>query len=403
MFRSFATRFTQSVVRNIKAEGKATSKALIRGLSSAKQSASHNSYTLPLVFGSVAACSVGFAAYQYKNNVLNVNAEGLTAPNMKKGSRMVGFIDRYYISDIVDSCMPGLVTITTGKRVWLGTLTGCGSGFIISESGLVVTNCHVALGQDALIVKLSDGSSVEAKIFAYDEATDICLLQLPPRENGKPYQAMKLGSSDKLRVGEWVIAMGAPLALEQSVAVGVISTLNRSTSTIGLSSYKTPLIQTDASINPGNSGGPLINLDGEVIGINTLKIQQDGVSGLGFAVPIDVAKQVIKELTEFGKVRRIELGIRCFALTPQICNNERKLNSDFPNIDSGLFITRVMPGSPASQAKIKEGDILVAVNDKPIHSTDDFVNYIVKGEQSHVKVSIIRDNKAFQVEFFSDE
>lgn len=377
-------------------------------MSTAKSASSKSKPIASFVAGSAFLAGCGYGLYKYSHNQILAlaNDNPLSVPSnvAQKATRSIGFIDRYYISDIVDSCMPGLVSISTDKHIWIGTLNGKGSGFIISGEGLVVTNCHVALNTDAINVTLSDGRILPAKVYAYDEATDLCILKLPsPGPDDQPYPYLKLGDSSKLRVGEWVIAMGSPLFLDNSVTVGVVSTLNRSSNLLGLSNLKTGLIQTDASINPGNSGGPLINLDGEVIGINTLKIQEDGVSGIGFAIPIDTAKEVIEQLLTQGHVSRINLGIRCFALTPTIISQERELNPSFPDVQNGLFVTKVIPGSPAYMARLKPGDVLLAVDDHPLKTNEDFINFIVKGKIKKFTLTYMRDGETRTQQFVCEE
>jgi Do/DeqQ family serine protease len=239
---------------------------------------------------------------------------------------------------------------------------GTGSGFIISADGRILTNSHVVNGADRVRVILKDGRSFQGKVLGTDELTDIAVIKI----EAEKLPTVKLGNSDQLQPGEWAIAIGNPLGLDNTVTTGIISATGRSSNQIGAPDKRVEYIQTDAAINPGNSGGPLLNARGEVIGMNTAIIQ--GAQGLGFAIPIKTVQRISNQLIATGKVQHPYLGIQMVGLTPQLKEN---INSD-PNSnltiddDKGVLIVRVMPNSPAAQAGIRAGDIIQSLNGQSV-------------------------------------
>jgi Do/DeqQ family serine protease len=242
----------------------------------------------------------------------------------------------------------------TRQRVQQGT----GSGFILSGDGQILTNAHVVDGADTVSVTLKDGRSFEGKVLGKDELTDVAVVKI--QANNLPTVA--LGNAEQLQPGDWAIAIGNPLGLDNSVTTGIISATGRSGNQIGAADKRVDFIQTDAAINPGNSGGPLLNARGEVIAMNTAIIQ--GAQGLGFAIPINTAQRIANQLIATGKVQHPYLGIQMIGLTPQLKEN---LNSD-PNSgikvteDKGVLVVRVMPNSPAARAGIRSGDVIQRLN-----------------------------------------
>jgi len=235
---------------------------------------------------------------------------------------------------------------------------GQGSGVIFSEEGYILTNEHVIQKAEEIKVVLHDGRELEGKLVGSDPSFDLAVVKI----EAKNLPVARLGDSDKLRPGEFSLAIGNPFGLQNTLTFGVISAMGRN---IGTAPGKVleNLIQTDAPINPGNSGGPLINLEGEVIGINTAIIPYG--QGIGFAVPINTAKEIVDELITHGRVIRPWLGIYYLCITPQI---EERFNLA---VDSGCYIAQVVPGSPADTAGIKEGDVIVKVNDQDMKAGED--------------------------------
>jgi len=229
-----------------------------------------------------------------------------------------------------------------------------GSGFIIDREGFIVTNNHVIEGADEITVRLANEKEFDAKIVGRDPNTDLALIQIKGASDLTP---LVLGDSDKLTVGSWVVAMGSPFGLEQTVTAGIVSAKGR---VIGSGPYD-DFIQTDASINPGNSGGPLLNMNGEVIGINTAIVAQG--QGIGFAIPVNLAQGIIQQLKEKGSVTRGWLGVGIQDLTPEI--------AEYYGIDQkkGVLVAQVFEGDPADKAGIKAKDIIVEVDGKSVDSS----------------------------------
>lgn len=260
-----------------------------------------------------------------------------------------------------------------------------GSGFIISTDGYIFTNNHVVEKADKILVKISDGKEYEAKVIGTDANTDIALIKIKP-DNSLP--VAEIGDSEKVRVGEWVIAIGNPFGLDATVTAGIVSAKGR---VIGAGPYDN-FIQTDASINPGNSGGPLFNMEGKVVGINTAIVAHG--QGIGFAIPINMAKGILADLKTKGKVTRGWLGISVQDITDDIAKNLNHKNK------GGALVSDVFKGDPADQAGIKIGDIIIEINGKPIKDTHALLLTIASlqvGQKMNLKA--IRDGReiAFQV------
>ncbi|CAH2030541.1 DegQ family serine endoprotease [Trichlorobacter ammonificans] len=255
-----------------------------------------------------------------------------------------------------------------------------GTGFIISQDGFVLTNNHVVNGADEVLVKLSDGRELKAEIKGQDEKLDIALLKLA--DGKSTFAAAELGDSDALEVGEWVMAIGNPFGLSQTVTAGIVSAKGR---VIGSGPYD-DFIQTDASINPGNSGGPLFNAQGKVVGINTAIIANG--QGIGFAIPINVAKSVVSQLKSTGKVVRGYMGINFQGLDQSLVKS-LKLPSD-----KGALITNVEKDSPAEKAGLKSGDVIVSFDGKPVVADTDLPKLVAATPiNKQVKVGVYRDGK----------
>ncbi|MEG4322862.1 MULTISPECIES: HhoA/HhoB/HtrA family serine endopeptidase [unclassified Microcoleus] len=243
-----------------------------------------------------------------------------------------------------------------------GIERGTGSGFVIGADGVILTNAHVVDGADTVNVTLKDTRSFQGRVLGADKVTDVAVVKI--EANDLPVVA--IGNSDKLLSGEWAIAIGNPLGLDNSVTAGIISATGRSSTDVGVPDKRIGFIQTDAAINPGNSGGPLLNASGEVIGMNTAIIQ--GAQGLGFAIPIQAAQQVAQELISTGKVEHAYLGIEMATLTPEV---KQQINSNANSslrvaVDRGVAIVSVVPNSPAAAAGLRAGDVIQKVNNQPI-------------------------------------
>jgi serine protease Do/serine protease DegQ len=265
------------------------------------------------------------------------------------------------------------------------TKQSLGSGVVFdAKQGLVLTNNHVIHKADEITVSLTDGRSFQAELVGSDPATDIALIKIP----AEALTALPLANSDKLRVGDFVVAIGNPFGLGQTVTSGIVSALGRSG--LGIEGYEN-FIQTDASINPGNSGGALVNLRGELVGINTAIFspgQQAGNIGIGFAIPSNMVKQVIDQLIEFGEVRRAQLGVQMQDITPQLAQAF--------NIKSehGAVVTNVSPDSAAAEAGLMIGDIVIAVDGDKLINADSLrnsVGLLMVGQT--IDMDILRDGK----------
>jgi serine protease Do len=259
-----------------------------------------------------------------------------------------------------------------------------GSGVIVDKEGYILTNNHVIEGADKVKIKLNDGREFTAMVKGKDPRTDLAVLYI----KAKDLPVAALGDSDKLEVGEWAIAIGSPFGLEHTVTVGVISAKGRSG--LGTGTYE-DFIQTDASINPGNSGGPLINIDGEVVGINAMIIQPG--TGIGFAIPINMAKQILNDLIKEGKVVRPWLGISAQDLTPEMVEHFKVKEKE------GVLVGQVYPGTGAEKAGLLSGDIIKSVDEKAVKNVTELVKEIQKKKVGQkVKLSLIRDGKAMTIE-----
>jgi len=256
-----------------------------------------------------------------------------------------------------------------------------GSGFIIDEDGIVVTNNHVIQDADDIIVRVNGDQEFKAKVLGADPLMDIAVLQLETKEKFIP---VPFGDSDKARIGDWVLAIGNPFGLGGTVTAGIISARNRS---IGLSRYE-DFIQTDASINSGNSGGPLFDMEGNVIGINTAILGRNGSIGIGFSIPSNSAQQVIKQLIEFGETKRGWLGVRIQDVTKEIAEVEQL---DKPR---GALVASVAENSPSAKAGIEAGDIILEFNGVEIKQMKELPAIVARTEVGkNVDVKIWRNKK----------
>ncbi len=271
---------------------------------------------------------------------------------------------------------------------------GSGSGFIIRQDGVILTNAHVVEGAERVKVKLKDGRSFEGKVLGQDTVTDVAVIKI----NAVTLPTVPLGNSDQLLPGEWAIAIGNPLGLDNTVTVGIISATGRSSSEVGVPDKRVGFIQTDAAINPGNSGGPLLNDRGEVIGMNTAIIGD--AQGLGFSIPINTAQRLAEQLISKGKVEHPFLGIQMLTLTPDLVEQIRSN----PNVgfeisqEDGVLIARVVPKSPAELAGLRPGDVLQKVSGKGVKTAQDVQDRVAEGNVGKdLPVEVNRQGKILQL------
>jgi serine protease Do len=260
---------------------------------------------------------------------------------------------------------------------------GLGSGFIIDQKGLVLTNNHVVENAEKITVKLSDQREFDAKVVGRDPKTDLAVIQITEGKGSFP--VAPLGDSSRLQVGEWVVAMGSPFGLDNTLTAGVVSAKGRQ---IGAGAYDN-FIQTDASINPGNSGGPLVNLRGEVVGINTAIFSRTGGNlGIGFAIPVNSAKEILPELIKKGKVTRGWLGVSIQRVTPEIA---QALGLDK---NQGALVSSVVEGSPAAQGGVQAGDVIVEFAGERIDDSSKLPAIVARTEVGKtVNMTVLRDKK----------
>ena len=267
-------------------------------------------------------------------------------------------------------------------------MTGLGSGFIIDKSGIIVTNNHVIEGADEITVIMSDQKEFTAELLGRDPKADIAVLKIDPKSS--ILTAVSWGDSEAMRVGDWSIAIGNPLGLGGTVTAGIISAISRD---IGSGPY-VKFLQTDASINRGNSGGPLLNIDGEVIGINSAIISQTGGSiGLGFAIPSNSAKRIVQQLKDFGRTKRGWLGVQIQPVSKDFAESLGLEN------EKGAFVSNVNPKGPSKEAGLEAGDIILRFNEIEIIKMTDLPRVVAESDVGSIaKVEILRKNKKIIIE-----
>lgn len=268
---------------------------------------------------------------------------------------------------------------------------GTGSGFILSADGRLITNAHVVEGSKTVTVTLKDGQTYEGKVLGVDPVTDVAVLKI---EADDDLPVVTIGRAEALIPGEWAIAIGNPLGLDNTVTVGIISAIDRTSSQVGVPDKRVRFIQTDAAINPGNSGGPLLNSQGEVIGINTA-IRADA-QGLGFAIPIETAQRIANQLFAKGKADHPYLGIHMVNLsseTKEAINAQKELDFKITE-DKGVLIVKVIPNSPAEQAGLQQGDTIVRVRERAVNSSLQVQEQVEISEIGQaLEIEIIRSGK----------
>jgi len=339
------------------------------------------------------------------DNSSNLVKVGSFEGDQATGSAEGGVMSRYAIADAVAKVAPAVVNITVTAEgppsPWLGPMgprevqQSSGSGFIIDPQGFILTNAHVVseafhyTGQ--ITVTLQDGRAFPGKLHSHDTLSDLAIIKI---DAGQPLPCAKLGKSRNLRPGEWVVALGSPLMLANSVTSGIVSAVQRESYELGFpGSSKLAFIQTDAAINVGNSGGPLVNLDGEVVGINTMKaLRSDGIS---FALPIDLVKDVVEQLKTHGFVKRPYLGIKLLTLSPRVLEELKERDPHFPSdVSYGVLVPQVLPGSPADRGGLRAGDVIIEFDGKPVKSTREFLDILGYRVDKPIQVKIIRGERS---------
>ena len=268
---------------------------------------------------------------------------------------------------------------------------GQGSGVIINENGMVLTNAHVVEKVDNVSVTLADGTICDGQVLGTDAVTDLALVKI---QESNYSSFAPLGNSEDLEVGDWAIALGTPYGLEKTVTLGIVSSLHRDITSLGFSDKRLDLIQTDAAINPGNSGGPLINSNGEVIGINTLVRSGPG-AGLGFAIPINLAKNVSDQLLQNGEVIHPYLGVQLISLNPKIAREHNQDPNSLVQLPerNGALIQSVIPNSPAEKAGLRRGDLVIAAENISIEEPKALLDEVEKAQIGKVfLLNVLRDN-----------
>ena len=275
-------------------------------------------------------------------------------------------------------------------------IVGQGSGFIINGTGVVLTNAHVVDNANKVTVTLKDGRTFKGEVKGVDEVTDLAVVKIDAQGSALPVAT--LGDSSQIQVGDWAIAVGNPVGLDNTVTLGIISTLGRSAAKVGIPDKRVEFIQTDAAINPGNSGGPLLNSKGEVVGINTA-IRADAM-GIGFAIPINQAKSLESLLASGQKVPHPYIGIQMVNLTADLAKqNNRDPNSPFliAEVD-GILVVRVIPNTPAERAGIRRGDVITAVNNKSIKDGGELQSIVDKtGLNKSLKLKLQRGDRSLEL------
>ena len=330
-----------------------------------------------------------------------------------------GNTDTNFVTDVVERVGPAVVRINssrtvsrqipdafndpTFRRFFGGQLPtgpqerverGTGSGFIINTDGQILTNAHVVDGADTVNVILKDGRTFKGKVMGTDPVTDVAVVKI--QADNLP--TVRLGNSEQLRPGEWAIAIGNPLGLDNTVTTGIISATGRSSSQVGVPDKRVNFIQTDAAINPGNSGGPLLNARGEVIGMNTAIIQ--GAQGLGFSIPINTAQRIANQLVSTGRVEHPYLGVQMTTLTPDV---RQQINEDANSglsvdADRGVLVLRVMRNSPAARAGLRPGDVIQKINGQAIADSESVQQQVEKSQVgSNLQLELRRNGQNLNV------
>ncbi|XP_022938301.1 putative protease Do-like 14 isoform X2 [Cucurbita moschata] len=286
-------------------------------------------------------------------------------------------LDRDTIANAAADVGPAVVNISVSHGIYgIATAKSMGSGTIIDKDGTILTCAHVvtdfhgprAASKGKVEVTLQDGRTFEGTVMNADFHSDIAIVKINSKS---PLPMAKLGSSSKLRPGDWVVAIGCPLSLQNTVTAGIVSCVDRKSSDLGLGGMRREYLQTDCAINVGNSGGPLVNVDGEVIGVNIMKV--DDAVGLSFAVPIDSVSKITEQFKKRGRVIRPWLGLKMIDLNEMIIEQLKERDASFPDVTKGVLVAMVTPGSPASRAGFRPGDVVIEFDKQPVGSIQEII------------------------------
>ena len=345
--------------------------------------------------------------------------EGLSKDDLAEQATTVAIaVPQNYVSDVVNRVGDSVVRIDASRKVatnapaafndpffkqFFGSQMpnipseriqrGLGSGFVVSSDGLIVTNAHVVEGSNKVTVTLKDGQTYEGEVMGTDSLTDVAVIKIEADD----LPAVTFADSDNLQPGEWAIAIGNPLGLDNTVTTGIVSATGRTSAQVGVADKRVSFVQTDAAINPGNSGGPLLNAKGEVIGVNTAIIQN--AQGLGFAIPINAARDIAEELIAKGKVDHPFLGIQMAAITPELKQELASQNKFNVKATTGILIMDVVPDSPAERAGLKSGDVIQKIAEQEVKTADEVQQAVAKTEVGEeLNLGLVRNDKQLELD-----
>ena len=305
-----------------------------------------------------------------------------------------------FVAEAVSLAAPAVVFVERAQQV--ATLFGgamavsAGSGFIVDERGYVLTNAHVVGNARSVRVKMLSGEYIRGYVTEVNQVADLALIRLDVSASQLPLPALKFGSSALLKPGEWVVAMGSPLSLSNTITAGIVSSIHRPSKELGLQNSDMSYVQTDAAITVGNSGGPLVNLDGEVIGVNTMTAGP----GISFAIPSDFAKAFVESANkdreaDVGHGGKYVMGVSILSITPGVLQSLKMRGSVPPHVQRGVYVIQVWPHGAAEIAGLRKGDVIVKANGKKVRSNSDIYDEVQKGKV--LTLEIVRDQEQLSV------